>query len=96
MSAVSYIGPVATEFIGTFIFISVILAIGEPVAVAITFLATLYFAAKYTAATSFNPAVSLVYLIRGNIDWITFILYTIVELLAAGMAFGYYKLFLKS
>jgi glycerol uptake facilitator-like aquaporin len=95
-SIIPYFSSFLTEFIGTFIFIVVILSIGEPVSMAITFLAAIYFGSKFIDAVSMNPAVSVVYWIRGNINWINFLIYVVAELLAAGAAYVYYKTFLKN
>lgn len=88
------IGIYLTEFIGTFIFISVILSLGEPIAVSLTLLVTFYFAAKFTTLSSFNPAISLSYLLKGDLSVEKFIMYILIELLAGFVAFMYYKSFI--
>jgi aquaporin Z len=68
------------EFIGTFLFLSVILVSGQPLPVAITLAAVLYFGAK-TSGGHFNPAVSTMFLAKGDINLNTFLGYVVVQVL---------------
>ena len=68
------------EFIGTFLFLSVILASGQPLPVAISLAAVLYFGAK-TSGGHFNPAVSTMFLAKGDINFNTFLGYVVVQVL---------------
>ncbi len=68
------------EFIGTFLFLSVILVSGQPLPVAISLAAVLYFGAK-TSGGHFNPAVSTMFLAKGDINFNTFLGYVVVQVL---------------
>lgn len=85
---IDYLG----EFIGTFIFISIILFIGKPVYIALTLLAIIYFSTIITKSKgSINPAVSLSLFINGNISGFKFIGYVVAEVVAAILAVLLFK-----
>ena len=58
---------IIVEFIGTFIFLSVILSVGHAIPIAITIAAIIYFA-KNTSGGNLNPAVSIMMYLDGKIS----------------------------
>lgn len=81
---------ILVEILGTFIFFSIILsAVAEtsygPIAIAVGLLAAIYFGGKISGG-HYNPAVSFMMLIKGNIDIITAISYIIAQLIGALLA----------
>jgi len=90
------------EFIGTFIFLTVILvatsttvsgpASGSvaPFAIVIALLAAILFGGQISGG-HFNPAVTFMKTIQGETNFTTCMAYIIVQLLAAGSAYGFYK-----
>ena len=79
-----------TEFIGTFIFLTVILMSGDPLAIGITLASVIYFGGKVSGG-NFNPAVSYMMLLSKKIDASKFIVYIIAQLLGATGAYLYYN-----
>ncbi len=78
------------EFIGTFLFLSVILVSGQPLPVAITLAAVLYFGAK-TSGGHFNPAVSTMFFAKGDINLNTLLGYVLVQVVAGITALHFKK-----
>jgi|LauGreSBDMM110SN_4_FD.fasta_scaffold28904_2 aquaporin Z len=78
-----------TEFIGTFIFLSVILMSGDPLAIGITLASVIYFGRKVSGG-NFNPAVSYMMLLSKKINVSTFFIYIIAQLLGATAAFLFF------
>jgi aquaporin Z len=81
---------VLVEFIGTFFFLSVILnavanATLGPIAVAVGLLAAIYFGGAISGG-HFNPAVSLMMFVKGNIKPDVFILYILSQIVGALVA----------
>jgi aquaporin Z len=79
-----------TEFIGTFIFLGVILMSGDPLAIGITLASVIYFGRKVSGG-NFNPAVSYMMLLSKKIDGSKFLLYIIAQLLGATAAFLFHR-----
>ena len=77
------------EFIGTFIFLYVIAATGEPIAITVALLAMIYFGGKISGG-AFNPAVSFLLYLKDEISTNKLFGYIVVQLLGAFLA---YKLF---
>jgi len=73
---------VLTEFIGTFIFLSVILSTGQAVPIAIALAAVIYFG----QGGHFNPAVSTMILAKGGISMETYIAYVVAQILGGLVA----------
>ena len=55
------------EFVGTFIFLAVILATGEALPIALA-LATVIYLGGSTSGGHFNPAVSTMFFLKGGLD----------------------------
>jgi glycerol uptake facilitator-like aquaporin len=75
-----------TEFIGSFVFFSVILTINQAIPIAIALLAALYFGSNVSGG-NFNPAVSLMMYLKGTLNGPTTVLYILVQCLAAFIAY---------
>lgn len=83
------ISAYVVEFIGTFIFLYVIISTGSPIPIGLTLIGLLYFGAKISGG-AFNPAITLALYLNKKIDNLSFIIYIIVQFLAAGLAFMFY------
>ena len=79
-----------TEFIGTFIFLSVILKTGDALAIGIALAAVIYFGGKVSGG-NFNPAVSFMMLLSNKIDITKFIVFVVAQLLGGAFAFIYHS-----
>lgn len=78
------------EFIGSFIFFTVILQFGEAIPIAVALAAVIFFGGSISGG-HFNPAVSLMMLLKGAISQEEVIQYVIVQCLAAFMAVQFNK-----
>jgi len=74
------------EFIGTFVFLSVILTAGEAIPIAIALAAVIFFGGKISGG-NFNPAVSLMMLLKNKLSPIDFFFYITAQFLGATAAF---------
>lgn len=79
------------EFIGTFIFLSVILMSGNPIAIGIALVAAIYFGGKVSGG-HFNPAVSLMMFLNNKINVERMGLEMLSQFLGGIAALYYYKL----
>lgn len=73
------------EFIGTFVFLSVILRIGEPIPIAVGLLAAIYFGGSISGG-HFNPAVSFMMYLKENLSMQDLPLYVLAQLLGGASA----------
>lgn len=78
------------EFVGTFIFVAVILLTSNPIAIGLTLASMIFFALKFSGGM-FNPAVSFAMLLHKKINTTSFITYCFAQLVAAGAAFALFK-----
>lgn len=74
-----------TEFIGTFIFLSVILTTGEAIPIGLALAVAIYFGGKVSGG-HFNPAVSTMMLMNGKLTLERFAGYVIAQLLGGLVA----------
>ena len=74
------------EFIGTFIFLSVILTTGEAIPIAVALAAVIFFGGKISGG-NFNPAVSLMMLLKKKLKPLDFFFYIVAQLLGATAAY---------
>jgi glycerol uptake facilitator-like aquaporin len=74
-----------TEFIGTFIFLSVILKTGDALAIGIALASVIYFGGKISGG-NFNPAVSFMMLLSNKMDITTFMAFVVAQLLGGTAA----------
>ena len=78
------------EFIGTFIFLSVILLTGDPIAIGIALMAAIYLCRK-VSGSHFNPAVNFMLFLDNKLSTNQLVGQTIAQLLGAVAALSYYK-----
>tara|TARA_B110000208_G_C11772820_1_gene430917 strand:+ start:2018 stop:2290 length:273 start_codon:yes stop_codon:yes gene_type:complete len=78
------------EFLGTFIFLSVIIITGDPIAIGIALVAAIYLCRKVTGS-HFNPAVNFMLYLDNKLSPIQLVGQTIAQLLGAVAALSYYK-----
>jgi len=81
---------VVTEFIGTFVFLSVILSTGSAIPIVIALAAAIYFGGSISGG-HFNPAVSTMMLAKGGINVETWITYVIAQVLGGLVALLWFK-----
>ena len=74
------------EFIGTFIFLSVILSQGQALPIGIALMAVIYFGGGISGG-HFNPAVSVMQLVDKKVTPITAIVYIVAQVLAGLAAY---------
>ena len=82
------------EFLGVFFLAMVILVYGGTTCggLAIGFtLAGVIFGLGYMSGGHFNPAVSMMFMVKGDIDWIDFMFYLVVQCAGALCAYGIFK-----
>ena len=79
-----------TDFIGTFIFLGVILKTGDALALGIALASVIYFGGKISGG-HFNPAVSFMMLLSNKIDIAKFIVFIIAQLLGGTAAFIFHS-----
>lgn len=77
------------EFLGTFIFISVVLKSGKAIPIAIALAAVIFFATGISK-TAFNPAISFAQYQKGDINDTEFATYVGAQLVAALLAVWWY------
>jgi aquaporin Z len=80
---------ILSEFLGTFFFLSVILATGEAIPIAIALGAAIFLTAKVSGG-NLNPAVSTMLFAKGDLDAATFIGYVIAQVLGGLAALFFY------
>lgn len=78
------------EFIGTFIFLSVILSQGQAIPIAIALAAAIYFGGAISGG-HFNPAVTFMDFIAGKSDLMNTGMYVGAQLLGALAAYYFHK-----
>ena len=71
---------IISEFIGTFVFLLVILVVGEPIPIVIGLLASIYAFGKVSGG-HMNPAVSTMMFAKGDINFDTLVMYVIAQIL---------------
>ncbi len=78
------------EFIGTFVFLSVILAVGKPIPIVVGLLAAIYFGGHISGG-HFNPAVSVMMFLKENLSANDLPMYVIAQV-AGGAVAHYFNL----
>lgn len=74
-----------TEFIGTFVFLAVILTVGQPIPIVVALLAAIYFGGSISGG-HFNPAVSTMMMVKGSLSTEKYIGYVIAQILGGLVA----------
>jgi glycerol uptake facilitator-like aquaporin len=83
------------EFLGTFMFLSVILSTGNPIAISIALLAMIYFAVN-VSGSHFNPAVSVMFWTKGDLSTIDTLTYITAQILGGLCAYLFYDKVVKN
>lgn len=78
------------EFVGTFIFLSIILTTGQAIPIGIALMAAIYWGGSVSGG-NFNPAVSFMMLLDRQINLPQCVGYMIAQLLGAFLAYVYFK-----
>lgn len=78
------------EALGTTIFLSCILAWGDPIPIVIGLLAAIYAFGKVSGG-HFNPAVSFLMLLKGDVSGAKFFAYVAAQLIGAVLALIWWK-----
>lgn len=76
------LSSLVAECVGTFIFFSCILSWGEPIPIVVGLLAAIYIFGKISGG-HFNPGVSFMMFLKGDINMPTFIGYVVAQLIGA-------------
>ena len=84
------LAAIITEFVGTFIFLSIILATGQAIPIAIALAAVIYFGGNISGGM-FNPSVALMFFAKGTISLEKCITYIIAQVLGGLLALLWYK-----
>ena len=79
-----------SEVIGTMVFFTCILSLGEPIPIVIGLLAVIYAFGKVSGG-HFNPALSFMMLIKGDIHVTKFVAYVAAQLIGAILALIWWK-----
>jgi len=79
------------EFVGTFIFLSVILATGDPLAIGLALAVSVYFGIKVSGG-HFNPAVSVMMYFKKAINDKELVCYIISQVLGGLVALNFFKM----
>ncbi len=79
------------EFLGTFIFTSVILAVAEPIPIAVALLAAIYFGGKVSGA-HYNPAVSVMMYLNKSLSARDLPMYVVAQVGGACAALYFSKM----
>jgi len=83
------------EFIGTFVFLSVILAVGQPIPIVVALLAAIYFGGHISGG-HFNPAISTMFLVKGSISVEKYFGYILAQILGGLVALMFYNMSSKT
>lgn len=78
------------EFVGTFIFLSVILSTGEPFPIGLALATVIFFGGKVSGG-NFNPAVSTMMFLKKKLDAPDYVSYVIAQLLGGIAAYLFNK-----
>ena len=79
------------EFVGTFIFLSVILATGDPLAIGLALAVSVYFGIKVSGG-HFNPAVSVMMYFKKAINDKELVCYIISQVLGGLAALNFFRM----
>lgn len=80
--------PALVELVGTFIFLSVIIGTGQAVAIAATLFAVIMWGGSISGG-NFNPAISAMFFVKGDISAQKFIIYVVAQV-SGGVAALYW------
>ena len=78
------------EFVGTFVFLSVILTTGQAIPIGLALATAIYFGGKISGG-HFNPAVSTMMVVKGAISLEKYIGYVVAQVLGGLVALMFYN-----
>jgi aquaporin Z len=78
------------EFIGTFIFLGIILQTGSAIPIGIALIAVIYLIGSISGG-HVNPAVSIIMFCKGSINFTTLLMYIIAQLAGALLAYMWWS-----
>jgi len=78
------------EFVGTFIFMYVIISTGQAIPIGITLAAMIYLGGKISGG-AFNPAVATMLYLNKTFDTQRYVLYLFLQIVAAICALSFYQ-----
>ena len=81
------------EFLGTFIFLSVIIATGEAVPIGLALMSVIYWGGAVSGG-NYNPAVSFMLYLNNKLPFTDFLMYIAFQLLGGFAAYLYYSNFI--
>ena len=76
---------ILTEFIGTFVFLTVILKTNDALAIGLALAGVIYFGGKVSGG-NYNPAVSYMMYLNKKLDLSKFLLYILAQIVGASSA----------
>lgn len=82
--------PLIGEFLGTFLFVLSILVSGNPLVIGAVLALVIWLLSKISGG-HVNPAVSVAFLLKGNLSFMELVGYTVAQLLAATASIYTYK-----
>jgi aquaporin Z len=85
------LGKYLVEFIGTFIFLSVILKTGEAIPIGVALATVIFFGGKISGG-NFNPAVSIMMYMKGDLKGEDLPGYIIAQILGGLAALSFHKM----
>jgi aquaporin Z len=86
---------ILVEFLGTFFFLSVILATGQAIPIGLALMTAIYFGGHISGG-HFNPAVTTMMAIKGTIGFDKFVGYIVAQILGGIVAFIFYNTAIRS
>jgi glycerol uptake facilitator-like aquaporin len=87
--------PYLVEFLGTFFFLSVIIATGQPALIALSLFAVMLLGSGISGG-HFNPATSLMFFMKGSLSSKDLLMYVLAQIAGGVGALFAYKGFLQS
>lgn len=81
--------PLLAEYLGTFLLVLSVLSLSNPVFIGIIFTVILFLIIPVSGA-AMNPALSFVFYLQGKLGMKEALLYTLVQLIAAGSSYFVY------
>lgn len=82
--------PLLAEYLGTFLLVLSVLSLSNPIFIGIIFTVILILIVPVSGA-AINPAISFVYYLKGKLGIREALLYTFVQVVAAGSSYYLYK-----
>ena len=91
----NYLIQFLVEFIGTFIFLTVIISTGNPLAIGLVLVGLIFFA-LYITGGFFNPAVTTMFYLNKSINTTQLVIFLLAQFLGGITAYYFYNNYLKS